>query len=193
MEINSSNDPLVPELLDLAHGLFEPETLEPDSILLDELDSRRPCKVRYFALVDQGMHGFCRAAWLSEGILIVHLGVYPVFQGSGVGTRLLSHIQGLAELSETNGALIAFTVLPVFAEVEQGNPSDWWLSKGAKPIWRDYIQPPLRSDTGPVPLTLVAIGNVSEPKNAIRAIYQEFYARPTDDSLLMRVLGEEER
>ncbi len=177
VELRSSADPRFPLLLDLAHRLFKSDVLEPDAFLREELD-RRPEVIRYLVWEEDGVRGFCRTARLSVGTLVVHLGADPAWQGRGVGSRLL------------DAAREASDGLPIFAEVEEGPSYAWWLARGAKVVESAYAQPSLRPETPPVPMTLMALGEVENPQAGVHAIYREFYGRAEDDPLLLRILAE---
>lgn len=177
VQIHSTADRRAPKMLDLAHRLFSEETLEPDALLADEIEGRRPGDVRYFVWDEGGVRAFCRAAFLSAGMLIVHLGVDPQWQGRGLGSRLLDHAQGLNAPA------------PTFAEVEKGHAMEWWTGRGARILNPNYIQPALRFETEPVPLVLMAIGEVANPVEAIRSVYGEFYGLGEENPLVRRVLA----
>lgn len=177
VELHDSSDLRMGETLRLAHRLFSPETREPDAVWIDEIEGRRPGTVRFFVWDEGGVRGFCRAAWLSVGTMIVHLGVDEAWQGRGTGTHLLREVQ------RSSGDR------PIFAEVEAGPARDWWQGKGARVLVEEYVQPALRGETPPVPMALMAIGEVDDAEEAVRAIYREFYGLGEDDPLVRRVLG----
>lgn len=174
VDLNSALDPRVPAVLDLAHRLFPPATLEPDEQLLAEMDGRSRLPCRYRVWDEGGVAGFIRFVRLGSGATMVfHIGVEPAQRRKGIGAALLQSVGA--------GTLMA--------EVEMGAPMKWWLQAGARPLTTTYTQPALRPETEPCAFTLMAIGELEDVPRSIEEIYREVWKLKPDHQMVRKALA----
>ena len=168
-------------VLALAHRLFPPETREPDETWRAEADGASRVPYRYLVWKeDEAVAGFVRFASLLMGVgFVIHLGVLAEHRGRGIGGALLRLAR---EAGEPDRAVW-------LAEVEVGDPLQWWRRQGAETVTDSYAQPALRPETAPVPLNLVALGPWRTVPGLVERFCAEVWGLGADDPLVRRAVA----
>jgi ribosomal protein S18 acetylase RimI-like enzyme len=178
-EIRSADDPLFGQVVALYETSFPLAEREPTERLAKDVEGQGADRFRIFAVHREGkLLGFVRWRHLPEtrAQFVVHIAVVANSRESGIGRMLL---QAVAQ--ENPG-------LPMIFEVEREEDAaderdrvvrrtrlNWFRRAGSLLLTKDYTQPALHEETGPVPLCLLRLGPIREPEDTIRSFYQEVW------------------